>query len=95
MKLFECQNCGQLLYFENTRCESCGYRLGYLPPREVITALKETRTPDLWQAMAEPRGRYRFCANAVHGTCNWLVPANGPDQFRRTSAFLHVLRAWV
>ena len=31
MKLFECQNCGQPLYFENTRCESCGLRLGYLP----------------------------------------------------------------
>src|SRR5438034_1176604 len=27
MKLFECQNCGQLLYFENTNCESCGLRL--------------------------------------------------------------------
>jgi len=22
MKLFECQGCGQPLYFENTRCES-------------------------------------------------------------------------
>ena len=34
MKLFECQNCGQPLYFENTRCESCGLRLGYLPVEE-------------------------------------------------------------
>ena len=42
MKLFECQNCGQPLYFENTRCESCGLSLGYLPEREVVTAL----TPD-------------------------------------------------
>jgi hypothetical protein len=24
MKLFECRHCGQLLYFENTRCERCG-----------------------------------------------------------------------
>jgi len=37
MKLFECQNCGQPLYFENTLCESCGLRLGYLPDRQVVT----------------------------------------------------------
>ena len=41
MKLFECQHCGQPLYFENTRCESCGLRLGYLPAKETITALEE------------------------------------------------------
>jgi len=79
MKLFECQNCGQLLYFENTRCESCGLRLGYLPSRETITALKEDGA--LWQALAEPDGRYRFCTNAEHDACNWLLPADVPDQF--------------
>ena len=31
MKLFACQACGQLLYFENVRCEHCGRTLGYLP----------------------------------------------------------------
>ena len=79
MKLFECQNCGQLLYFENTLCESCGLQLGYLPERETVTALKPEGP--LWQALAEPRGRYRFCANAEHEACNWLIPADQPDQF--------------
>ena len=41
MKLFECQNCGQPLYFENTSCESCGLRLGYLPDQQIVTALQE------------------------------------------------------
>jgi hypothetical protein len=40
MKLFECQNCRQPLYFENTRCESCGRQLGYLPARDTVTALQ-------------------------------------------------------
>ena len=31
MKLFECQNCGHALYFENTACERCHHKLGYLP----------------------------------------------------------------
>ena len=31
MQLFECQVCGQPLYFENVRCENCKHALGYLP----------------------------------------------------------------
>src|SRR3954468_22792793 len=79
LKLFECQHCGQPLYFENTRCESCGRALGYLPSVETITALEED-TRGL-RALAEPHGRYRFCANAQHGACNWLVAADDPEQF--------------
>ena len=40
MKLFECQNCGQPLYFENTVCESCGLRLGYIPDMNTISVLE-------------------------------------------------------
>jgi hypothetical protein len=79
MKLFECQNCGQALYFENTRCESCGLRLAYLPERETITALQEA--DGVWRALAAPHGRYRFCANAQHDVCNWLVAADEAEPF--------------
>src|ERR1700683_921064 len=79
MKLFECQHCGQPLYFENTTCGSCGLALGYLSSRETVTALM----PDgkEWRALANPRTRYRSCANAPHGVCNWLIPTSSPDQF--------------
>ena len=40
MKLFSCQGCGQLLYFENIRCESCGRALGYLTDLTEISALE-------------------------------------------------------
>ncbi len=75
MKLFHCQHCGQPLFFENARCESCGRDIGYLPARETMTAL-EPRDGAL-RALAEPRGRYRYCDNARHGVCNWLVPEGG------------------
>jgi hypothetical protein len=61
MKLFECQNCRQPLYFENTRCESCGKQLGYLSARNTVTALDEKNGG--LRAMAEPKGIYRYCAN--------------------------------
>jgi hypothetical protein len=71
MKLFECQNCGQPLYFENTSCESCGLRLGYLPERQVVSALRGANGG--WQPLAAPEKLYRFCANARHEVCNWLI----------------------
>jgi hypothetical protein len=85
MKLFQCQNCGQPLYFENTRCERCGLSLGYLPERETVTALKpddDTRIPgqNVWRALADTNS-YRYCANAVYGVCNWLIPAALPDAY--------------
>ncbi len=86
MKLFECQHCGQPLYFENTRCESCGHSLGYLPHKETITALAPINQDEggdgtLWHALAEPEGRYRYCVNARHEVCNWLVDADGPEPY--------------
>jgi len=82
MKLFECQNCGHPLYFENTRCESCGLRLGYLPARETISALQpDDKDQDLWRALASPNERYRFCANAQYDVCNWLIRAGTSEQY--------------
>src|SRR5262249_44744979 len=72
MKLFECQNCGQPLYFENTSCESCGLRLGYLPEQQVVTALREA--DGSWRPLAARDRPYRFCPNARHDVCNWLIP---------------------
>ena len=79
MKLFECQACGQLLYFENTRCESCGRRLGFLSWTQDVTALEPEG--EAWKALAEPDGSFRFCANAEHDACNWLIPADSPDAY--------------
>jgi hypothetical protein len=80
MQLFECQQCGQLLYFENTRCERCQHSLGYLPQLSVLSAL----LPDgngTWRPLVAPDRPSRFCANAAHGACNWMVPAMGGNAF--------------
>jgi hypothetical protein len=79
MKLFQCQHCGQPLYFENVRCESCGRRLGYLPAQETMTALEPE--DGLWRALEPPEGHYRFCANAEYDVCNWLVPAESSENY--------------
>jgi hypothetical protein len=78
MKLFRCQSCSQLVYFENTICEKCGRQLGFLPEITDLIGLepKETGT---FEAVAAPGGSYRFCANANFAVCNWLIDAVTSD----------------
>jgi hypothetical protein len=78
VKLFECQNCGQLIYFENVQCERCGFALGFLPDAAILTALQISKEGP-FEPLAKPDTRYVYCSNHQHGACNWLVEAGGPS----------------
>ncbi len=80
MRLFKCQCCEQLLYFENHQCERCGHRLGYEPSRLTMLALEADG--DDWREAGITNGpRYRVCANADPVYCNWLVPADSETPY--------------
>jgi hypothetical protein len=80
MKLFSCQGCGQLLYFENYRCENCGRALGYLPDLTEISAL-DPLDGGGWTVLAAQGIAYKFCKNNLAGVCNWMVPAHSAEEF--------------
>lgn len=77
MKLFQCQICAQPLFFENTRCEKCGHRLGYEPAQQRLIAIDAAPESqgDLWVEAGTHAGaaRWRLCDNAAFAVCNWLV----------------------
>ncbi len=75
MRLFNCQHCGQMLYFENTRCERCGRLLGFLADDGQTLHAIEPAGPTDWRALGIEGRTFRFCANAEHDVCNWLVDA--------------------
>lgn len=79
MKLFNCQNCGAMLFFENRACDNCGHRLGYLPDIAEMSALAPDG--DAFTALAADGRRVRLCANAEHDVCNWLVNDDSEDSF--------------
>jgi hypothetical protein len=79
MRIFTCQACGQLLYFENIRCEKCGHALGYLPDRATISAI-EAAGDGSFRALAA-RSRYRPCRNQEFGVCNWMVRTSGKEEY--------------
>ena len=80
MKIFACQNCGQLVHFENISCMNCGAPLGFLPGPLTLSALIPADgggqlalggTGEVWLA----------CANAEILGCNWMVPVDSPDGY--------------
>ena len=77
MKLFSCQHCSQILFFENTRCERCMHTLGYWPDTNVLSALEPDG--DAFRALGVEDRRFKLCANAAHNVCNWLIPAESAD----------------
>jgi len=80
MKLFSCQGCGQLLYFENVLCENCGRALGYLTDISEISALDHNEDGS-WTVLAAPEKAYKLCNNYNAGMCNWMVPADDETGF--------------
>ena len=85
MKLFTCTHCGNVLYFENVRCEKCGYSLGFVPEDAVLLPLAEQdgvlAPVDADGQVATAWAPRRRCHNATYDACNWLVRADDPAEF--------------
>ena len=79
MKLFRCQVCDNIVYFENRTCGRCGHRLAYVPELEIMTAL-EPAGGDAWTPLEGDGGPRFFCANADYDVCNWLTAAGGRER---------------
>ncbi len=60
MRAFACDNCGQLLFFENSVCLRCGSSIGFLPDELDLVVLGQRPT-------------LRVCANQRLAECNWLL----------------------
>lgn len=81
MRLFHCDHCENLIYFENHTCVSCSHKLAFLPDARIVASLDPAGN-DLWQSPApSSQGRtYRLCANYTqHETCNWAIPSDQTD----------------
>jgi len=75
MRLFACDRCGQIVYFENVSCTRCGAELGFAVDELAIRAVAGASPP-----VGPPR--YRHCANRQHHqVCNWLIAADAANAF--------------
>ena len=79
MKVFHCDHCGNLLFFENTVCLHCQRRVAFMPDLGVVGSLELDPTdPGTWRSplpRAAEQG-YRLCRNySVEEVCNWTASA--------------------
>jgi len=79
MKVFTCDNCNQLLYFENSTCLNCNHTVGFDAVQFSMLALNSSSNS--YSSVHNNNTAVRFCANAVHGTCNWLIPVDQASPF--------------
>lgn len=81
MKLFNCTHCGQVLYFENSKCEKCSYPLGFSDQTLLLLPLIESAN-DTYKIYGDNNEKlYRYCKNHEYFVCNWLVAADSDDPF--------------
>lgn len=73
MKVFHCDHCQQLVFFENVSCVKCGHALAYLPDSDDMASL-EPVDGDKWKSRTAKT--YRLCENySKENICNWAMPA--------------------
>ncbi len=81
MRVFHCDQCQQLVFFENVQCVNCQSALAFVPEELDIQSLKPAGE-NLWTCTSEEKGArtYRLCANYVQeNVCNWAVLSDDPD----------------
>lgn len=78
MKIFHCNHCQHLVFFENFQCVQCGHSLAYLPDAEAIGSL-EPAGDNLWSSAVAGNRTYRRCSNYdLENVCNWAVASDDP-----------------
>jgi hypothetical protein len=94
MRIFHCNHCRHLVFFENTQCVKCKHALAYLPDLGFMGSLDPTGDGAWRSPLRLAAGRtYRLCANydAGRDVCNWAIPADDPDPLCRSCRLTRVI----
>lgn len=74
MRVFTCDNCGQVVFFDNDLCLRCSSPLGYLHDTGSMVSLTQIEGGALVDTTGSVKAWERCGTRALTG-CNWLVPA--------------------
>jgi hypothetical protein len=82
VKVFHCDHCNQLLFFENVNCLRCGRALAYVPELQDLVSLDPT--DDHRWTSPRAKKKLRLCLNyATHDVCNVAVDADDANELCR------------
>lgn len=83
MKIFHCDHCHQIVYFENHSCTNCGSLLGFCPDLRAHFAF-EAAGDGRWRNLGfkSENRYYRQCLNySREDVCNWMIPEGSPENY--------------
>jgi len=86
MKVFHCDHCENLVFFENVSCMRCNHRLAFLPDLDVVGSLEPSGEHE-WRcpAPAAAGHAYRLCLNYTReNVCNWALAPDDPASLCRS-----------
>ena len=82
MKIFHCDHCGNLLFFENTLCLACGHQVAYLPDVTLVASLTPADEGRWSSPQKGAAPSYRLCRNYTdEQVCNWAIPEGDEHAF--------------
>lgn len=90
MQLFQCSNCRQTIYFDNTYCTACQCLLGFDAQKMQKLALKPA-VDGHGYVDTKTQKRYKFCHNYAHQACNWVLEEASPSLFCRACELNQVI----
>jgi hypothetical protein len=76
LRVFSCDSCDQLVFFENADCLRCLHPLGFVLERRDLIAL-ERLDDGSFAEYRDPSSRWHRCRTAATTACNWLVRDRG------------------
>ena len=93
MKIFHCDHCQNLVFFENTVCVKCGHFLAYLPDQGRVVSLEEIGENRWTPGAPGLKGMtYRLCRNYyAEKNCNWAIPVDDPHPLCRSCRLTRVI----
>ena len=90
MKIFNCNQCGQLVYFENDHCERCGFKLGFESSELRLLTIIENDDSS-FSLFHDRNRRFTYCYNHSYGICNWLVENGSGNDFCVACSLNHTI----
>ena len=93
MKVFHCDHCQQLVFFENTVCVSCGRRWRTCPTWKTWGRSTRLVRDDGVRHWPAAEGRlYRLCDNYTQqNVCNWAIPDDDPHPLCQSCRLTRVI----
>ncbi|MCH6236725.1 zinc-binding metallopeptidase family protein [Cognataquiflexum rubidum] len=79
MQIFQCDNCGHSVYFDNTVCLKCHNLLGFDSKNLKMVSLQ--LNPDQKFTETTTGKGYRFCKNQALDVCNWVISDEVSEQY--------------